>query len=99
MDSVKILEAIQKGCVNVQTLTMALSTATNNECNLYIFENHETITEALGLLDYSLRAIPSLQNIIVEISAKAPNELVRRLREAMESHRWRLNQRELLRGN
>lgn len=99
VDSVKILETIQKGCVNVRTLTMSLNTATNMECIVYIFENRETITEALGLINSSLRAIPSLQDIIVEVSEKAPNELVRRLGKAMESHRWRLNKRGLLERN
>ena len=72
----------------MRTLTTSLNSTNAIEHRLDALDNHKVVTEALKLVDTHFRAIPSLQEIIVEVYEDGPSKHVRK---EMESHRWTIH--------
>jgi hypothetical protein len=87
-DSVGILANIQSGCANLSTLTTSLYSTNAMELRLDALDNPKIVPEALKLVDTRFRAIPSLQEIIVEVYEDGSSNHIRR---KMESHGWTIS--------
>ncbi|KAH8774772.1 hypothetical protein F5883DRAFT_412127 [Diaporthe sp. PMI_573] len=87
-DSVSILASIRNNCANLSTLTTSLYSTNAMEFRLDNLEHHTVANEALKLVDTHFRAIPSLQEIILEVYEDGPNG---HIRGRMKSHGWTLS--------
>lgn len=89
-ESIRTLRNISSSCTSLGTLTTSLHSTHSMECRLDNLEHHKLATEALHLVDTQLRAIPSLPEIILEVSEDAPSD---HLRNNMESYGWILSKK------
>jgi hypothetical protein len=93
-DTDAILTNIQSCCANLRTLTISLygGDAISELDAVWLQrdkqENLKVVTEVLKLVNSRLRAISSLQEIIVETDEDGPNFHIQR---RMESHGWKIN--------
>ncbi|KAL3417799.1 hypothetical protein PVAG01_10809 [Phlyctema vagabunda] len=83
-----IVELVQEYCTNLITLTAYRDIEDDMELILDEVDNQELITEALQQLDAHFRAIPSLQEIILEVHEDGPSSDIRR---EVESLGWEIN--------
>ncbi|KAF2802378.1 uncharacterized protein BDZ99DRAFT_202143 [Mytilinidion resinicola] len=90
-DSDHILAKIQTDCINLRTLTTSLDSIYVTEGGLDETGSPSIVVETFALVDSRLRAIPSLQEIIVEVYEKDASAYVRR---EMESHGWTISVKE-----
>lgn len=87
-DSVSILASIRNSCANLTTLATSLYSTDAMELRLDNLEHHTVVDEALKLVDNHFRAIPSLQEIVLEVYEDGPSG---HIRERMKSHGWTLH--------
>ena len=87
-DSISILASIWNSCANLTTLTTSLYSTYAMEFRLDNLEHHTVVNEALKLVDNHFRAIPSLQEIVLEVYEDGPSG---HIRGKMKSHRWTLS--------
>ena len=86
-DSVLSLELLRDRCTNLHILETSLETTTAVEHSIDSLDNPLAATEAMALVNTRFKALPSLKEVIVNVSDKAPNVL---LREEMRSCGWRI---------
>lgn len=72
--TIEILANIQSRCVNLTTLTTTESSTYEMELELNGLEDDDAVTDALGLVDTSFRAIPSLREINIQSYKRGPGE-------------------------
>jgi len=83
-----ILAKIQSDCAKLSTLTTRPYSAKNMERKLDALDNPKLVAEALSLVDTRLRAILSLQEIIVEVYKDGLSD---HIRKEMQSHGWTIS--------
>jgi hypothetical protein len=89
-DSVGIISEIQSGCTNLRTLMISLQFIHDGRpiwLTIAPMEDFEDIVGNLELVNIRLTAIPSLQEIIVEMQKNGANNDIRR---EMESNGWKI---------
>jgi hypothetical protein len=83
-DSVRILAKIQSDCTNLSTLTTTLFSTDIMTFKLDALDSPDIVVEALALVNTHFRAIPSLQEIVVQIY-EGPSD---HIRSTMENYGW-----------
>ncbi|KAJ6105287.1 hypothetical protein N7523_010097 [Penicillium sp. IBT 18751x] len=86
-DSFSFLEKIQSRCTNLKKLITAADSTNAMEYRLYSFDSPRLCDKALALVGARFRAIPSLQEVVIEIYEEGPGSIIRR---KMESQGWKL---------
>lgn len=86
--SVSILANIQSSCANLRTLKTSLDSTDDMEYRLDYLEHFKVATEALKLVNTHFRAIPSIQEIILEVYEDGPGDHVR---SKMKEYGWKLS--------
>ncbi|ELR09274.1 hypothetical protein GMDG_03844 [Pseudogymnoascus destructans 20631-21] len=73
-DDTRVLESIQRRCTSLKSLTSFRCSTYDMEYKLRALHNPNIVIEALGLVNSRLRAMPSLQDIIVEVFEDPPSD-------------------------
>ncbi|OAA35199.1 hypothetical protein ISF_09989 [Cordyceps fumosorosea ARSEF 2679] len=84
-DSSKTLKMIQAACTGLSTLETSLDSTNSMELRLDNLDHHKLATEALELVNTHFRAIPSIQEIILNVFEDGPSDY---LRSIMTSYGW-----------
>lgn len=86
-ESVAIIATIKSSCTSLKTITTTLRSTNQMELCLDGLENRKLATERLGLVDATLRSIPSLQQVGLEVYEDGPSSYIR---QDMETLGWTL---------
>ncbi|KAF7889782.1 uncharacterized protein EAF02_002197 [Botrytis sinoallii] len=82
------LSKIQNDCTSLIALETDLESTNAWQTTLDELDNLNIVAEALAIVDSHFRAIPSLQNITVNLYEEGPGDYIRR---EMMSHGWTIN--------
>ncbi|KAF5872911.1 uncharacterized protein Bfra_008188 [Botrytis fragariae] len=82
------LSKIQNDCTRLITLETDLEGTNTWQTKLDELDNLNIVAEALALVNSRFRAIPSLQNITVNLYEEGPGDYIRR---EMMNHGWTIN--------
>lgn len=84
-DGTRTLDLIRDKCQNIVTLETTLHTSNAMEIRLDEFDSPRAVDQALALVDVRLKAIPSLQELLVHVYDEPVNLA---LREKMRNYGW-----------
>jgi len=84
-DSIRTLELIRLNCPNIITLETSLVTTDAMEVAINALDSPQAATEALALVDARFKAISPLEEVIVNVYDKPPND---DLRKKIRDHAW-----------
>ncbi len=87
-DSFETLKTIQAACAGLSTLETSLDSTNSIELRLDDLDHHKLATEALELVNTQFRAIPSIQEIILNVFEDGPSDC---LRSIMKSYGWTIH--------
>lgn len=84
-DSLQRFQSLQESCTNLTTLEISFSARHSRDLNRLAGESLPLIKEALSQINSQLQVVPSLQNIVVRVTA--PNPAVS-IMDCMRSLGW-----------